>query len=158
MHSRILGVTPNDYYKEVGGDLKLPLDIYQEELPYFADYVIKPECTSLREDFEWFIECLTYNEQLKDYIVYNNKKLTFSIKQGFKEIYFNEKYEKAKTLLLDYNNFCNKVPYDLENAIDSKYGFYIADEGGSYDTLDNFIRLVDYNKEYKMFDSLDYHF
>lgn len=164
MHSRIFGIVDLDYYNTEDFRQGSILDHYEECLPDFADYVSGD--VDINEDFDWLIESLTHSTDAS-LIEFDKNNLTIKFKSGFKEKYFQEKWDTLiKTLIGNpdsFNAFCglNKnvdFTYNLKKLISEEFGFYVSDEYGSYETLDDFIRSVSYDKEYKVFDVIDYHY
>ena len=164
MHSRIFGIVDLDYYNTEDFRQGSILDHYEECLPDFADYVSGN--VDINEDFDWLIESLTHSTD-SSLIEFDKNNLTIKFKSGFKEKYFQEHWDKLiKTLIGNpdsFNAFCglNKnvdFAYNLKKLISEEFGFYVSDDYGSYETLDDFIRSVSYDKEYKVFDCVDYHY
>lgn len=164
MHSRIFGIVDLDYYNTEDFRQGSILDHYEECLPDFADYVSGD--VDINEDFDWLIESLTHSTDAS-LIEFDKNNLTIKFKSGFKEKYFQENWDKLiKTLIGNpdsFNAFCglNKnvdFSYNLKKLISEEFGFYVSDDYGSYETLDDFIRSVSYDKEYKVFDCVDYHY
>lgn len=165
MHSRIFGIVKKYYYDNHRDEHDWELSgFYGDDVPSFADYV--SEDTDIDKDFLWLVDTLSRNISTS-LIDVDDKNLTITFKEGFKEAYFRDNWNKLiKNLIGDpdsYARFCGNIKdydlsYRLGQLISEKYGFYMSDEYGSYDTLDDFLRTIDYNVEYKIFDSLDYHY
>ena len=163
MHSRIMGVMPLDEYNKYYPDE--PPELYYEETPSFADYY--SEDTDLNEDFLWLLEVLSKTSNRPELIEVDDKELTLKFKSGFKEAFFRKSWEEiVKTVLSSesFEGFCGlarpggySISYKLKKLIDDHTGFYMADEHSCYETLDSWVRYLDYDKTYKIFDSLDYH-
>lgn len=87
---------------------------------------------------------------------------------GFKELYFAEKFELYKKRLdtitgkLSMDNFCTyNLPWltkMLCDAVDDKEGFYIDDEEYDIETLDAFIRSAQCDTPYYFGETADYHY
>lgn len=165
MHSRIMGIVKKAYYDAHKDEMDWKLSgFYGDDVPYFADYC--SEDTDLEKDFLWLVETLSRRTSPL-LIDIDDKNLTIIFKEGFKDAYFRKSWNDLLKNLIgspdSYDRFCGNikdcdVAYRLGQLINEKYGFYISDEYCSYDTLDDFIRSVDYDKEYKVFDSVDYHY
>lgn len=165
MHSRIFGIVKKDYYDNHKDEHDWELSwFYGDDVPSFADYV--SEDTDIDKDFRWLVD--TLSKATSTSLIYvDDKKLTITFKEGFKEVYFRNQWNELIKNLIgypdSYDRFCGNIKdydlsYRLGQLISEKYGFYVSDEYGSYDTLDDFLRTIDYNIEYKIFDSLDYHY
>lgn len=164
MHSRIIGITEKQYFDTHQDEHDWELN-YDYDVPDFADYTSTD--TDLADDFEWLVKCLIHDTDASLLDV-NMNELTIKFKPGFKERYFKPKWDKLLKQVLGnpaaFDQFCglsknsNDIMYDVKKCIDEEYGFYIADEYGSWETLDSFIREIDYDKTYKCFDSVDYHY
>ena len=171
MHSRILGIMSNkdvESAKQYEEELKLPLWSFEENVPYFADYV--GETDDFEADFDWVVECL---QVVSKKFIANKETHSIKFLKGFKEEYFKDRYDKIKEF---FNNpaslktFCgiasetkNKYLvgdelYKMQSLIEKKYSFYVADLDSAYQTLDSFIRNADEDEEYVVFDSIDYHY
>lgn len=164
MHSRIFGIVDLDYYNTEDFRQGSILDHYEDYLPDFADYV--SGAVDIKEDFDWLITSLIHSTH-SSLIEFDKNNLTIKFKPGFKEKYFQEKWDNLiKTLIGNpdsFNAFCglNKnvdFSYNLKKLISTEFEFYVSDDYGSYETLDDFIRSVSYDKEYKVFDVIDYHY
>lgn len=164
MHSRIFGIVDLDYYNTKDFRQGSILDHYEDYLPDFADYV--SGAVDINEDFDWLITSLIHSTD-SSLIEFDKNNLTIKFKSGFKEKYFQEKWDNLiKTLIGNpnsFNAFCglNKnvdFSYNLKKLISTEFEFYVSDDYGSYETLDDFIRSVSYDKEYKVFDCVDYHY
>lgn len=167
MHSRILGiVTKTEYDNKLINECwdvdeaKLPYYQFEEEgIAGISDYVSRD--TNVEEDFRWLKDCINARSRIiNDYIIYDEANLTFTFKKGFKEEYFKEDFSKLKNKVNQDNAFeaFTQDGYTFKELIEDRYGFYQADFDGCYDTIDNFIREAKIDVEYKVFDSIDYHF
>ena len=164
MHSRIIGMIDKQYFDTHQDEHSWELD-YEYDVPSFADYT--SDDTDLAEDFEWLVQVLVH-ETDSALLEVDMKELTIKFKPGFKEMYFKPKWDKLIKKVLGnpdaFDQFCgltrnsNDIMYDIKKCIDEEYSFYIADEYSSWQTLDSFIRDIDYDKVYKAFDSVDYHY
>lgn len=164
MHSRIIGLVEKDYYDNHKDEHSWEL-YYDDEVPHFADYTDSD--TDVAEDFMWLVQVLVHDTD-SSLMEVDDKELTIKFKPGFKERYFKDKWDALVKKLLgnpdSFDEFCGlKGPfpgfdYDLKKLIDEEYSFYIADEYGGYETLDHFVRSINYDKTYKCFDSVDYHY
>lgn len=157
MHSRILGITTKQYYDEYlnesGENMKLPDFEMMDQLPGWADYVDTD--TDLQSDFEWFCNCIE-----NKYLHYNIEKHTIKFDKGFAEEYFKNRFQKLKEIINADDGlklFSNGTGHTIARLVQDKGGFIISDEDGSWDELDDFIRNIDYDVEYIVFDSVDYH-
>lgn len=162
MHGRILGITTEQsikiYEYTRQERLRLPYDEYVESMPHFADYVSKD--TNLSEDYEWLMD--TIKERVSsEYFSYNNKTKTIVFKDGFKQEWFKASYERFVSMatnckLDDYVD--DFVAAKMVREITGDYGaFWIADEYGEYEPLNDFMRQIEPNKVYQLFDSIDFH-
>ena len=163
MHSRILGIVEKDFYENNKTMYDWNLNVLEYETPGFADYCSTD--TEVDKDFMWLVECLVYNTD-SALIDIDDKELTIQFRPGFKEAYFRKKWETLVKNVIGapdaFDQFCgNKqtdFSYRCKKLLSEEYGFYVADEYGSYETLDDFIRRVNYDEVYKCFASCDYHF
>ncbi len=164
MHSRILGIVEKDYYEEHKDEHDWKLSwFYGEEVPHFADYC--SEDTDVDKDFMWLVECLVHDTD-SSLINIDDKELTIQFRPGFKEAYFRKKWETLVKNVIGapdaFEQFCGikqtDFAYRCKKLLSEEYGFYVSDEYGSYETLDEFIRRVNYDKTYKCFDTVDYHY
>lgn len=162
MHSRIFGIVEKEFYEQKKNEFDWEL-VYDEPL-YFADYTDNE--TDIPDDFDWLVQSLVKDTDAA-LLEVDDKELTITFKPGFKERYFKTKWDSlVRSIIGDpdsFDKFCGldkdiDFSYRLGKLIDEKYGFYVADEYGSYETLDNFIRAIDYGKTYKVFDTVDYHY
>lgn len=161
MHSRIFGMVEKDYYDNHKDEHDWELD-YDEEVPHFADYTDSD--TNVEEDFMWLVENIVQASD-SSLIDIDDKELTIKFKPGFKERYFRKSWEELVKNVLSadaFEQFCGikntDFAYRCKKLLSEEYGFYIADEYSCYETLDEFIRRIDYDKTYKCFDSVDYHY
>ena len=163
MHSRILGIVDKDFYAAHIDEYSWNLNCFEYETPGFADYCSTD--TDLDKDFMWLIECIVFETDAA-LINIDDKELTIQFRPGFKEAYFRKKWETLVKNVIGapdaFDQFCgNKhtdFSYRCRKLLSKEFGFYVADEYGSYETLDDFIRGVDYDKTYKVFASVDYHY
>lgn len=167
MHSRIIGLTDKQYFEEHPDefeDAQLVLESrFEDPLPYFADYVSSD--TDLGDDFNWLIESLVHKTDSALMDIDMNEH-TIKFKPGFKERYFQDKWNVLVKQIIGapnaFESFCgtNKSDfvYTCKNLMSTEFEFYISDEYAGYETLDEFIRRVNYDVTYKCFATLDYHF
>lgn len=165
MHSRIFGIIEKQFYEDNIDQYNWNLDIFEEQAPSFADYCNTN--TDLDKDFKWLIEVFINDRHIDPaFLDIDNKDLTIKFNPGFKEAYFRENWETFIKNVIGYpdafDQFCgNKqtdFAYRCKNLLSEEYGFYVSDEYGCYETLDDFIRRVNYDKTYKCFKSVDYHY
>ena len=148
MHSRIFGI---DLAEHVVEGTQLYLD--DIDLP-FADYTDRG--TNLDADVEWL---LGYLGNAQDYITYNPRTRELIFENGFKEAYFEKRYQALERLVNSehgFEQFC-RDSYSFSRLINSKYEFYVADSDSCWETLDEFIRGAMPKTAYVIFDSCDYH-
>ena len=124
----------------------------------FADYVSR-NSVSLQERVEELRNFLVGCGCASYFTIQNDNEIVF--KEGFKENYFHQKFETFMQHILRSDNFvkfCTDAPYtwELKRCIDREYDNYIADNYGSWETFDNFVRSLNYNTEYVVFDALGY--
>ena len=164
MHSRIMGIVEKNYYDEHKDEHDWKLSwFYADEVPHFADYC--SEDTDVDEDFMWLIECLVQRTD-SSLIDIDDKELTIKFKPGFKEAYFRKKWETLVKNVIGapdaFEQFCGikqtDFAYRCRKLLNEEYSFYVSDEEGCYETLDEWIRKINYDKTYKCFDTVDYHF
>ena len=163
MHSRILGFVEKDYYDSHKDSHDW--ELYFEDTPSFADYI--SDDSDLDEDFEWLVQALVHDTDSSLLDVDMNEH-TIKFKPGFKEAYFKPKFDKLVKQIIGnedfFDQFCGTSKnsrldmYDFKKLIDEEFGFYIADEHSCWETLDTFVRSINYDKTYLCFDSLDYHY
>lgn len=162
MHSRIFGIIKKEEYealvREEGIAPEMPVSAFEENLPEIMDYVNGD--TDFDADFDWLITHL-HNRASK--FEYDPSTHIIKLQAGFKEEYFEKSWKQIKELLETpnaFDGFCNGLSglvYQLTEAINDRYGFYVCNEHGWYDTMDDFIRYADINTEYVVFGSIDYH-
>lgn len=166
MHSRIFElrnkqITEEDRYLFSYEDM--------EYLPSGIDYLmdLSEECEGesleklRQENIQWLFDFL---RRISDKVTLKNDALRF--KEGFREEYFSLRYTELKELVknLSLTAFVSDdVPesmdlYRIENAIEDRYSFYVLREGYGYQTLDRFVRTVEYDKDYHIGGIGDYHF
>lgn len=166
MHSRIFGIVEKNYYEKHKNDYDWKLDMFEYETPSFADYCSLN--TDTDKDFMWLIEIFV-NERHIDTSLFDidDKELTIKFKPGFKEAYFRSRWETLVKNVIGapdaFEQFCGindrtDFAYRCIKLINEKYGFYVSDEYGDYETMDDFIRRVKYEQTYKVFASVDYHY
>lgn len=160
MHSRIMGILTKENYnklaKENNGVIPMPDFTCFDRLPGWADYV--DDDVNFEDDFKWFCEFLNKDS---DYFEYNPDTHVIKFTKGFKEQYFEKRFDELKDLLNSENglkNFCSyDTSYTLKNLIEDETGFLVTDDYGDCMNLDQFIRYLNHNEEYVVFGSLDYH-
>lgn len=165
MHSRIFGITEKNFFDENQDNYAWNLHIFECETPGFADYCSLD--TELDEDCDWLVGVLKHDTD-KALVDYNPTDHTIKFKPGFKELYFKPKWEKLLKQVLGnpdaFDQFCgnakhsNDIMYDVKKCIDEEFGFYVADDYGSYETFDSFVRRIDYDETYVIYASVDYHY
>ena len=166
MHSRIFGIVEKNYYEKHKNDYDWKLDMFEDETPSFADYCSTN--TDTDKDFMWLIE-LFVNDRHIDTSLFDidDKELTIKFKPGFKEAYFRSHWETLVKNVIGapdaFEQFCGindrtDFAYRCRKLINEEYGFYVSDEYGDYETMDDFIRRVKYEQTYKVFASVDYHY
>lgn len=171
MHSRILGIMSKkevEQAREYEEELKLPLWDFEENIPYFADYV--GEAENFEEDFDWVVECL---QVVSNKFITNKETHSIKFLKGFKEEYFKGRYDKIKEFFdnpASLEVFCGIVSetknkyqigdelYQIQSLIEKESSFYVSDLDGTYETLDSFIRNINEDEEYIIFDTIDYHY
>lgn len=166
MHSRIFGIVEKNYYEKHKNDYDWKLDMFEDETPSFADYCSTN--TDTDKDFMWLIEIFV-NERHIDTSLFDidDKELIIKFKPGFKEAYFRSHWETLVKNVIGapdaFEQFCGindrtDFAYRCRKLINEEYGFYVSDEYGDYETMDDFIRRVKYEQTYKCFASVDYHY
>lgn len=167
MHSRIFGLIEKDYYDNHKDEHNWKLSwFYGDEVPSFADYV--SEDTDIDKDFIWLIEHFVNDKGIDTSLFdIDDKELTITFHKGFKEAYFRKNWEDLVKKVIGssdaFEKFCgvngsDDFAYRCRKLINTEYGFYVSDEYGGLETMDEFIRRINYDKTYKCFDSLDYHY
>lgn len=166
MHSRIFGIVEKNFYDENIDNYNWNLDIFEDDIPSFADYCSTN--TDTDKDFIWLIEFFV-NERHIDTSLFDidDKELTIKFKPGFKEAYFRSHWETLVKNVIGapdaFEQFCGindrtDFAYRCRKLINEEYCFYVSDEYGGYETMDDFIRRVNYDETYKCFKSVDYHY
>lgn len=166
MHSRIFGIVEKSFYEENINNYNWDLSVLEYEVPSFADYCNTN--TEIDKDFIWLIENFVNAKHIDTSLFdIDDKELTIKFKPGFKEAYFRSKWENLIKNVIGspdaFEQFCGindrtDFAYRCRKLINEEYGFYVADEYGNYETLDDFIRRINYDEVYKCFASCDYHF
>lgn len=160
MHSRIMGILTKRNYnklaKENDGVISMPDFTYFDRLPGWADYV--NDDVNFEDDFKWLCQFLNKDN---DCFEYNPDTHVIRFTKGFKGQYFKKRFDELKDLLNSENgleNFCSSnTSYTLKSLIEDETGFLVTDDCGDCVNLDQFIRCLNYNEEYVVFGSLDYH-
>ena len=155
MHSRIFQLSKEKKFGEI-------------ELGSFigdiADYILP--VSERDSDINWLKE---YLEKFNITVDTEEEKITFN--KGSKIKYFKERFSKFKkaaeeVTLEDFAGISSlsfSKLYDVKEAIEDKYGFYIYKdgeidgEGGHLQTLDHFIRHVEEGSTYYIGTIIDYH-
>ena len=167
MHSRIFGLIEKDFYDNHKAEYDWKLSgYYGEDVPHFADYV--NEDTDIDKDFMWLIENFVNGKGIDTSLFdIDDKELTITFHKGFKEAYFRKAWEDLVKNVIGssdaFEKFCgvngsDDFAYRCKKLISTEYGFYVADEMGCWETMDEFIRRINYDKTYKCFDTVDYHY
>ena len=117
-----------------------------------ADYVSN-ECNR-EEDIAWFMQLYG-----KHGVVFDKDKECFIFKEGFKESYFKDRYDKIKDdmhnlTLEEFSSDPNKV-YMIKRYVEERFGFYVYFDHA--ETLDSFVRELEYDTEYYVGETIDYH-
>lgn len=152
MHSRLYQVSDQPIDKE---ELTHEYDYYDGFVGQVADYISERDEEKIKADIDWLGGQAGINV--------NSDKRTFVITS--KTEYFSKKYDKFKEVLEKLSTFTledfvspnNWLDfYNLENACEEKYGFYVDDCG--WTTLDSWVRNAEENKTYHIGSTFDYHF
>ena len=161
MHSRIFGIVTTEFHDANYTKLQYALDYTGIDLP-FADYTDTD--TDVDQDVQWFAEFL--RDRADGFFDVNEKEGTFIFHEGFKEAFFKQPWKELVEALLkedSFKAFCglkgsfNAFPFDIKQMVEDTMGFHVADHTGSCETLDSFVRNLEYEKEYIVFDTVDYH-
>ena len=93
---------------------------------------------------------------------YNKESHIIKFLPGYRDEFLGKKFNELKELV-NSNDAFEKFSswsgiYEFQEIVNEHGGFIIADIDGVYQKLDDFIRAMDENREYVVFDSLDYHF
>lgn len=164
MHSNIYGIIKKSEYDiRVSEGDKIELDFY-DELPHFADYV--SDVDDILEEIEWLKEYFIGEHKVPESLFsIDMTEQTIKFMPGFKEAYFAESWQDLIKCILNskaYADFCGISGHGLTDRIKRNLGedcgFYVADEYSCYETIDSFIRGVQVEETYKIFDVVDYHF
>lgn len=164
MHSNVYGIVPIDVYNN---DPEMKLHYYSwDTLPSFCDYM-EPIEEAKFPDEAARIHLHLFNDAKvsPDLFELDEDNLTIKFKEGFKEAYFRSRWDLlVKTVLTSSDAFAQFSGLKYGPLIDTvlktinrEGNFYVADEYGGYDTFDNFIRSINYDTTYKIFDIWDYH-
>lgn len=157
MHSRIFQVSENSIPTE---DYISDAELIDHWFLYsVADYV--NDATDRDEDIEW----------LKS--IYNGKGLAFGIDEGGEYVIIVDKTLYFQNAFFAFQNTLNVLQsttleefisskkgmamYQLNEAYDDKYGFYVNVDG-YMQTLDNFVRESSNGKKYYIGATIDYHY
>lgn len=164
MHSNIYGIiTKREYDIRVSAGEETILD-YADELPHFADYV--SDVDDIQEAIGWLKEHFTLGHKIPESLFsIDMTEQTIKFMPGFKEAYFAEAWQNLVKCVLNsnaYADFCgisgNGLTARIKRNLEEDYGFYVADEYSCYETMDSFIRRIQVEETYKIFDIVDYHF
>lgn len=156
MHSRIFQVSME------------PIDEcdYIEESNYddhwftnsIADYV--SDSFSRSEDLKWLEDC--YDTKGIEFGVDDNGEyLVIKSKQKYFEYNFNKFMEiinKIKTYTFDDFIQDSHEIWQLENAYEDKFGFYVDTDDNGLITLDSFVRTYPENEKFYIGGTIDYHY
>lgn len=153
MHSRIFQLSTKPIEKE---DYITEEDFIDSFVGKIADYVSSN--TDREDDIEWFKSCYSKAKvSVEDSVVIFPK--------GFREGYFENKFEVFKKLSseLTFEEFAglkySGSIFDIKEALEDEYGFYIYIEDEGVNTLDYFIRrLMKENTIYYFGATVDYHY
>lgn len=156
MHSRIFQVSETPIEKS---DYIVESNYWDHWfLNSHADYVAE---SNREEDIEWLKECC-----YKGLVVDKDDKGEFIIVTN-KEDYFKPKFDRFKKALEKANNISledfangNASIWNLKNAFEERYEFYIdyADGYGELFTLDSFVRNCTIDVKYYIGGTMDYHY
>jgi hypothetical protein len=133
-------------------------EFYDGFVGIVADYV--------DSDIDREEEILYFINQLKPYgIIYNPEEQSIVFKEGFKEKYFLEKFNKLKQLTseLTLEEFAGIETFDelklwkIKQLIEDKFGTYIYTEN-CWMPLDAFLREMEEGEKYYFGSVIDYHY
>lgn len=157
MHSRIYQISTKPIHK----------DDYIEESNYYdhwflnsvADYV--DEDTDRAEDIEWLKDCCEARgisfgkDKGGEYLIVEDKSKYFA--QKFER--FQRTLSELLPITLDefISAACGMQMYNLKDAYDEKFGFYVDGDEFSLDTFDTFIRYAEVGTKYYIGATIDYH-
>ncbi len=155
MHSRIFQISENPVKKEEYINVDKILDS-ESFVGTIADYVAESD---REEDIEWLVSCI------KDYgIEYDNQQDMIIFKKGFKENYFQGRFEKLKekinSMTLEEFAKGDFSLYEIRMLIEEKFGFYVYYKGDYCDDImpfDSFVRMMEEERKYYIGGTLDYH-
>lgn len=155
MHDVVLGICAAKAFASEPG-LRLPRDISFYES--FADNISNCDFVAAFTDFTAALA----DNGLDSYCKYlPGQKIVFL--EGFKEAYFQRAYSNVLKMLLrpdGLSRFSSDTNWAraLHENISKPFDVYIADEHFACETLDDWVRLIDYGEEYVVYDALDYHY
>ncbi len=167
MHSRIFELTPTCLPRDE--QLSEPqLEELESEvrgsIPPHIDYFQELQQTGARADsIQWLHEFL---EAKEPFCTFDEKKETIVFHPGFRNAFFAHRFEELKQavekLTLDQFSQENDTNdglsvYRLKKMVETTDGFYVFGEGGYLQTLDTFVRELQYNTTYYIGGILDYH-
>lgn len=132
-----------------------------------ADYVADSD--NREEDIKWLIvgfenvinkDDLLVEQRLIDY---DDIEQSIIFKAGFKEAYFQKKFDELNEFMksLDLKTFSSDsfLVYKIQKTFEEKHGFYVDLGQEGYMTLDSFIRgYVREDTKYYFGGTVDYHF
>lgn len=148
MHSRILHLSTNDNESPLNCDKVKQLDFVHGQV----DYVRQSD--NITQDIINFADS---DDDLP--ILYTEDTLTFPY--GFREDYFRNKLEALKSEVenLDLETYMTYVPHYLLHADTNVGGYKVySEEEGIYD-FDDFVRFsLEEDVEYRVLNSIDYHY
>lgn len=157
MHSRIYQISTKPIHK----------DDYIEEDRYYdhwfinsvADYVNGD--TDRAEDIEWLKDCCEARgisfgkDDGGEYLIVEDKNRYFA--QKFER--FQRTLSELSPITLDefISAACGMQMYNLKDAYDEKFGFYVDGDEFSLETFDTFIRYAEVGTKYYIGATIDYH-
>lgn len=163
MHGRIFQISTKPIHK----------DDYIEEDRYYdhwfvgsiANYVNGD--TDGAEDLEWLRDCyeargISFGADINDdgsnsvYLIVEDKSKYFA--QKFES--FQKTINELSTITLDdfVSSKCGMQMYNLKEAYDDKFGFYVDGDETSLETFDAFIRYAEVGTKYYIGATIDYHY
>lgn len=169
MHSRIIQLEDAPTAKALWNDCKC-YDNNEWFMSTIADYVCEDED---RDDtIDWLKGEL--KKSLGDKVTFFKDEddliggVGFLFHEGFREVYFAERFEKFKSGLIDLANnvtmkrFCSNGMggwmLSLNAIYEDEYSFYVDTDYFGLETLDSFIRHAKEDKPYYICATYDYHF
>lgn len=127
-----------------------------EDLPPSVDYILDSE-RERSDDIELL------SKHLKQFGEVTIKDSTLTVEKGFKEAYFESRYDTLKKRVddLTFDEFLEPIGFErflIKRTINDEYDFRIYSFDYGHETLDDFVRRLEYDTPYYIGGIGDLHF